>query len=59
MIQNECETAAIDAQKVLPRTDIFSCFFYLSSNLWKHIQRAGLQERYMNEPIYSYVWLLL
>ena len=49
------ETAAIDAEKVLPRTDIFSCFFYLSSNLWKHIQRAGLQERYMNEPIYSYV----
>ena len=25
------------------------CFFHLSSNLRKHVQRAGLQERYMND----------
>ena len=45
------ETAAINAiRNVSPQTDISGCFFHLSSNLWKHIQRAGLQERYMNEP---------
>ena len=39
------ETAAINAiQNLSPQTDISSCFFHLSSNLWKHIQRAGLQE---------------
>ena len=45
------ETAAINAiRNVLPQTDISDCFFHLSSNLWKHIQRAGLQKRYMNDP---------
>ena len=45
------ETAAINAiQNVLQQTDISGCFFHLSSNLWKHIQRAGLQECYMNDP---------
>ena len=51
-------TAAINAiGNVLPQTDISGCFFHLSSNLWKHIQRAGLQERYMNDSnlVYSYV----
>ena len=44
------ETAAINAiRNILPQTDISGCFFHLSSNLWKHIQRAGLQERYMND----------
>ena len=44
------ETVAINAiQNVLLQTDISDCFFHLSSNLWKHIQRAGLQERYMND----------
>ena len=45
------ETAAINAiQNVLPQTDTSGCFFNLSSNLWKHIQRAALQELYMNNP---------
>ena len=45
------ETAAINSiRNVLPQTDISGCFFHLSSNLWKHIQRAGLQERYKNDP---------
>ena len=45
------ETAAINTTRnVLPLTDISGCFFHLSSNLWKHIQHAGLQERYMNDP---------
>ena len=45
------ETAAINAiLNVLPQTDISGYFFYLSSNLWRHIQRAGVQERCMNDP---------
>ena len=45
------ETAAINAiRNVLLQTNISGCFFHLLSNLWKHIQRAGLQERYMNDP---------
>ena len=45
------ETAAINAiRNVLLQTIIVGCFFHLLSNLWKHIQRAGLQERYMNDP---------
>ena len=34
---------------MLPQTDISGCFFHLSSNLRKHIQHPGLQERYMND----------
>ena len=45
------ETAAINAiRNVLPETDVSGCFFHLSSNLWKYIQRAGLQELFMNNP---------
>ena len=45
------ETAAINAiQNVLPQTDISDCFFHLLSKLWKDIQCAGLQERYINDP---------
>ena len=45
------ETAAINAiRNVLLQTDISGCFFHFSSNLWKHIQGTGLQERYMNDP---------
>ena len=52
------KTAAINATRnVLPQTDMPGCFFNLSSNLRKHIQRAKLQECYMNDPnvVYSYV----
>ena len=45
------ETASTNAIKnVLPQMDISSCFFHLSSKFWKDKQRAGLQERYMNDP---------
>ena len=45
------ETAATSAiWNILPQTNISGCFFHLSSNLWKHTQRAGLQECYMNDP---------
>ena len=38
-----------DIRNVLPQTDISDCFFYLSLNMWKHIERAVLQERYMSD----------
>ena len=45
------EAAAINAiRNILPRTDISGCFFHLLPNLWKHVQRAGLRKRYMNDP---------
>ena len=45
------KTAAINViRHVLSQTDISGCFFHLSSNSWKHIQRAGLQECYINNP---------
>ena len=47
----DCETVGINAiRNVLLPMDISGCFFYLSSNLWKHIQRARLQECYMDDP---------
>ena len=48
------ETAAIHAiRNLLPETDVSTCFFHLSSNLWKHIQRAELQGRYINDPSFG------
>ena len=48
------ETAAINAiRNLLPETDVSTCFFHLSSNLWKHIQRAELQGRYINDPSFG------
>ena len=45
------QTVAINAiRNVLLPIDISGCFFHLSSNLWKHIQRARLQECYMDAP---------
>ena len=33
--------------------EIKRCFFDLSSNIWKHIQSAGLQERYNEDPQFA------
>jgi hypothetical protein len=41
------EIAVINsASAVFEDIEIKGCFFHLSSNIWKHIQAAGLQERY-------------
>ena len=48
------ELAAINAiQNLLPGSQVFGCFYHLSSNLWKHIQRAGLQEQYIADPQFA------
>ena len=48
------ELAAINAiQNVLPGSQVSGCFYHLSSSLWKHIQRAGLQEQYVVDPQFA------
>ena len=48
------EVAVINAiGNVMPALQISGCFYRLSSNLWGHIQRAGLQERYMTEEQFA------
>ena len=38
----DCEVATINAiGNVMPALQISGCFYHLSSNLWRHIQRAG------------------
>lgn len=45
------ERSAMNALALLmPNVDVKGCFYHLSANIWKHIQAAGLQERYNNEP---------
>ena len=40
-------------QLLSPNVEIKGCFFHLSSNIWKHIQSAGLQERYIEDPDFT------
>ena len=48
------ERAAMNTmQLLLPNVEIKGCFFHLSSNIWKHIQSAGLQERYNEDPEFA------
>ena len=50
----EFELAAINAiRNVLPGSHVSGCFYHLSSSLWKHIQRAGLQEQYVADPQFA------
>ena len=34
-------------------TEMKGCFFYLCSNLWKRIQRSGLQQRYIDDAEFA------
>ena len=44
------EIAAINAvAATFEGTEMKGCFFYLCSNLWKRIQRSGLQHRYIDD----------
>ena len=48
------ERAAMNTmQLLLPNVVIKGCFFHLSSNIWKHIQSAGLQERYNEDQEFA------
>ena len=38
---------------VMPQVQVFGCFFHLCSNIWKHIQSAGLQEQYVGDAQFA------
>ena len=40
-------------QLLLPNVEIKGCFLHLSWNIWKHIQSAGLQDRYKEDPEFA------
>ena len=48
------ERGALNAiNEVFPDTNVKGCFFHLCSNVWKHVQAAGLQVRYLEEPEFA------
>ena len=50
------EVAAINAAAAanFPRIEKKGCFYHLTSNLWKRIQRVGLQGRYDNDAMHTH-----
>ena len=45
------ERVAINAiEAVFANANVKGCFFHICSNVWKHVQNAGLQIRYAEEP---------
>ena len=47
------EIAAINAAATFEGTEMKGCFFHLCSNLWKKIQRSGLQQRYIDDAEFA------
>ena len=48
------EKAALNAfEGRHPNSDVSGCFFHLSKNIWRRVQRAGLQQRYQNDDEFS------
>lgn len=48
------ERACINAVAQLdPNIDIKGCFYHLSSNVWKHIQQFGYQQRYNDDQEFA------
>lgn len=48
------ERAAINAiQTQIPGAHAYGCFYHLCSNIWKHIQEAGLQAHYVADDEFS------
>ena len=37
----------------MPQVQVFGCFLHLCSNIWKHIQSAGLQEQYVGDAQFA------
>lgn len=36
-----------------PNSDVIGCFFHLCKNIWRRVQRAGLQQRYQDDQQFS------
>ena len=48
------ERGAINAiQAINNQVDVKGCFYHLSSNIWKHIQNLGLQQRYNDDQEFA------
>ena len=48
------ELASQNAASVnFPGEEMKGCFYHLSSNLWKRIQKLGLQQRYNDEEEFA------
>ena len=59
-IMTNFEIASINAAAAnFPGIEMKSCFYHLSSNFWKRIQQAGLQERYTNEEDFANVLCMI
>ena len=59
-IMTDFEIASINAAAAnYPDIEKKSCFYRSSENLWKRIQRTGLQERYTNEEDFANALLII
>lgn len=53
-IMMDFEIAAMNAAAVnFPGVNMKGCFYHFCSNLWKRIQKEGLQERYQNDENFA------
>ena len=49
-ISTDFERAEINAiQEIFPNSDMKGCFYRLPSNIWKQVQRVGLQNQYIED----------
>lgn len=54
-IITDFELAAIKAsQNAFPTTQHKCCFFHLSQNIWKHIQKEGLSKKYISNSEFAH-----
>ncbi|XP_072378071.1 uncharacterized protein [Diabrotica undecimpunctata] len=57
-IMMDFERAAMNAaQTEFPNVRIRGCFFHFSQYMWRHIQSAGLQRRYIENPDFALLHL--
>lgn len=55
IIISDFELAIINASlRVFPNSSHKCCFFHLSQNIWKHIQKAGLSNKYTNDSEFAH-----
>lgn len=55
IIISDFELAIIKAsQRAFPNSSHKCCFFHLTQNIWKHIQKAGLSQKYTNDSEFAH-----
>ena len=54
------EIAAINAAAAtFDGTEMKGCFFHLCLNLWKRIQRSGLQQKYIDDAEFANTLIMI